>query len=418
MKYLFYDLEYASTKGGLFKICEFGYVLTDETFSVLKRGNCIINPFIPRADWDWRVVKKILTRSVSEYEACPTFEKYYDDIKKMILTADFVFGHSLNGDAKALNQDCKRYGLPCIEYDFYDIKLFYKKISNTENDTSVANILESLGVEGEQQEHDAESDAYNTMLGLKQMLIKADCSLSELIAMTPEAGDKTENYLVRSLEIGNIKKEIKERERLLSDIGTNNIDKHGGNIRIYFQFLRNLRPRKGRRGVLNGRRVTISPNYEEHHFRQVLNLSRIVAEEGGTVFMNSDKSDLFVKYDVLLEDGTLKKDGKLNHVLESNREGGNTEITDFREFLSRLSLTEEKLDEMPMPAIDFEIENFDIQKTKEELAELKELLTREWTGRPEENGNRPVSPTDAPHPTIGDLFGNVLSSLVENESEE
>ena len=125
MKYLFYDLEYASSKGGISKICEFGYVLTDESFNVLERDNFIIDPYITREEWDWRVVRKILTRKVSEYESSPRFDEYYDDIKKLILNADYVLGHSLNSDAKALNQDCERYDLHSIDYDFYDIKLFY-----------------------------------------------------------------------------------------------------------------------------------------------------------------------------------------------------------------------------------------------------------------------------------------------------
>lgn len=38
MKYLFYDLEYASSKGGISKICEFGYVLTDTPKGNKTRG--------------------------------------------------------------------------------------------------------------------------------------------------------------------------------------------------------------------------------------------------------------------------------------------------------------------------------------------------------------------------------------------
>ena len=43
MKYLFFDLEYATSKGGNIKICEFGYVVTDENFQILDRDNFIIN---------------------------------------------------------------------------------------------------------------------------------------------------------------------------------------------------------------------------------------------------------------------------------------------------------------------------------------------------------------------------------------
>ena len=34
-KYLFFDLEYATSKGGNIKICEFGFVITDENFKIL-----------------------------------------------------------------------------------------------------------------------------------------------------------------------------------------------------------------------------------------------------------------------------------------------------------------------------------------------------------------------------------------------
>ena len=67
MKYLFFDLEYATSKGGKIKICEFGYVLTNEKFEILNKSNFIIDPYINKSDWDWRVVKKILTRKVKEY---------------------------------------------------------------------------------------------------------------------------------------------------------------------------------------------------------------------------------------------------------------------------------------------------------------------------------------------------------------
>ena len=35
LKYLFFDLEYANSKGGINKICEFGYVITNENFDVI-----------------------------------------------------------------------------------------------------------------------------------------------------------------------------------------------------------------------------------------------------------------------------------------------------------------------------------------------------------------------------------------------
>ena len=99
--------------------------------------------------------------------------------------------------------------MPSIDYDFYDIKIFYKQFSNTKNDTSVTNMLNELKIEGKEREHDAETDAFNTMLELKQMMSVLNVSLSELIELVPEAKDRTENYIVKSIEENIIKREIK-----------------------------------------------------------------------------------------------------------------------------------------------------------------------------------------------------------------
>ena len=121
-KYLIFDLEYASSMGGIHKICEFGYVITNDKFEIIKKGNIIIDPYINRRDWDWRVVHTILTRSVQTYEKAPRFDDCYDDIVDIFNSVDYIFGHSLNGDAIALNDECKRYNLASIDFEFYDIK--------------------------------------------------------------------------------------------------------------------------------------------------------------------------------------------------------------------------------------------------------------------------------------------------------
>ena len=52
MKYLFFDIECANSFDGVGKICEFGYVLTDENLNVIKQGIHLINP---DAEFDWYV---------------------------------------------------------------------------------------------------------------------------------------------------------------------------------------------------------------------------------------------------------------------------------------------------------------------------------------------------------------------------
>lgn len=417
MKYLFYDLEYATSKGGISKICEFGYVLTDESFNILERDNFIIDPFITREEWDWRVVRKILTRRIAEYESSPRFDEYYDDIKKLILGADFVIGHSLNSDAKALNQDCERYELPSIDYDFYDIKLFYKQFSNTKKDTSVANMLDELKIEGEEREHDAETDAYNTMLELKQMMSVLNVSLEELIELVPEAKDRNENYLVKSIEENKIKREIKLRESLESGDGTNDIKRYGENRKRYLQFLDNVKPKKEGTAFAS-KKVSISVNYEEHHYKQMLNLIQLITDEGGTVILKGSLSDVFVKYDVILEDGSIRKDSKLNYVIEANENGSSIEIIEFSELLHRLSITEENLDNLPMPSFDFLFEEGAIIKDRRDLAVVNRKKKTVPAEKIDKNGNKIIYSSNEASVTLGDLFGDILSKFIDNDDEQ
>ena len=57
MNYLFFDVECANSFDGVGKICEFGYIFTDENLNIIKQGIHLINP---NAEFDWYVKHKIL----------------------------------------------------------------------------------------------------------------------------------------------------------------------------------------------------------------------------------------------------------------------------------------------------------------------------------------------------------------------
>ncbi len=410
MNYLFYDLEYATSKGGDIKICEFGYVLTNEYFDIKDKGNFIIDPYITRREWDWRVVRKILTRSVSEYESNPTFSYYYDDIKKLIEGADYIIGHSLNGDAKALNDDCKRYNKPSLDYDFYDVKTIFKEYSNTKKDTSVENILIALNIKGEDNNHDAETDAYNTMLELKKILETLDLSFEEVIELCPSSKDRTENYIVESIEKSRIKKEQEFIDNLNGD-GSNDIKKYSDNRKRYLQFLDNVKPNGTGKNKFKGKKVSISINYEEHHYKQVLNLIQMIVNEGGQVVLKASLSDIFVKYDVYMEDGTIRTDSRFNYVIEANNNGSNIEIIDFTELLNRLDISEEELDAMPMISFDFLFKDGAIIKDKKD----KRLINHK---KNENKNNYIVYSDDDSDFSLGDMFNDVFNKISKELNDD
>lgn len=198
MKYLFFDLEEATSKNNSLRICEFGYTMIDENFNILEKDNLIINPNINKDEWDKYVVKNLLHKKIEEYESNLRFNHYYQKISNLILSADYVFGHSLQGDVNALNKECERYNLSSINFTGYEIKEFYKKIKNIDHDVSVSNMLIALNTVGETLEHDAENDAYNTMLILKSLLAEAQVSVQGLIEKCPNAKLENKNFHMKT----------------------------------------------------------------------------------------------------------------------------------------------------------------------------------------------------------------------------
>ena len=398
MKYLVFDLEYAASRKGTYRICEFGYVLTNDKFEILKQGNFIIDPYINRSDWDWYAVNNILTRKVKDYENEPRFIDYYDDIKELFDSADYVFGHSLDGDAKALNDECERYKLSSIDFTFYDIKMFYKEYINTKRDVSVSEILQKLGIEGDSRTHDAKADAYNTMLELKKMLETLDLKLEELISLCPNARNKNENFEVESLVISEMIKE-EELKDLFTNEGNNKMNIASKHRRTFLQFLDNVQPSKEMDKKLNGLKFSISNNYEENNYKQMLNIVQILSNLGATYVMKANLSDIFVKYDSLDEEGNIKKCSKLRHVIEANNNGSNIKIITFNDFLKMINISEDELNALPMPSFDCLYREDAVIKDKKTL----KLMNK--------NKAKPKLNKDEDIVTLGDVFKDFFENI-------
>lgn len=363
MKYLFYDLEFASQLHGKSKICEFGYVVTNEEFEITDEGNFIIDPNIPYYEWDRYVVSHLLNRKKSAYLKSPLFDAYYSQIEELITSADFVFGHSLNGDAKSLNDELERYHLPAINYEFYDVKNFYKQYSNIRRDVSVTDILKELNIDGDDRAHDAQVDSYNVMLELKKMKDDLEVSLEDLIMLCDATPDKSHDYKVESIERN--RQAWIEQSKKVSD-GSNLIKKHGLNRRRFLQFLDNVKKNSEGHDLLKDKKITISLNYECEHYKQMLNLIQLIVNEGGEYILKGSLSNIYVKYDEVLDDGSPRYCSRLKYVNEAISNGAQIDIIDFHEFLKIFGITEEDLNQMDYPSFDFLNEPNAIIKSKKD----------------------------------------------------
>ena len=151
MKYLFFDTESSNCFEGVHKICEFGYILTDEKFTVISQDDYLINPTEKR---DCRFmltgrknrVDCILGHPYDEYYESPDFDFFYRDLMNLFSQKDLlVFGFSLDNDLVTLIQACYRSKLPLIECQGYDVQLFLSKYRDGSlTKSSLSSAVESL----------------------------------------------------------------------------------------------------------------------------------------------------------------------------------------------------------------------------------------------------------------------------------
>lgn len=349
MKYLFFDIENATCKGG-HKICEFGYVITNEEFEVLDKRNFIINPNISRSDWDWYVVKNILTRKIREYENSLTFNYFYDDIVNVFSDVDYVFGHSLANDAQALNDECKRYNLPSIDFKFYDIKKMYQEYEATKKEVSLNQIKENLDIICEGNQHDALADSLCVVYELKAMLEYLNVSVDDMIELCPSSKDENSNLRVQSYEYISTKRE-ENIENIMNGKCGNDLKKNSLQHKLFLQFKDNVKPTSFDHS-LKDLKFSISMNYEEKHFKEMLNIVQLLCNKGAKYTNSASSSDFFVSVDLFDEDGNLRKCSRLCHVNEAIEKGANIKIITFDEFLKLLNITEKELNNLPMVSFD------------------------------------------------------------------
>ena len=102
MKYCFFDIECANcfkdnngvSRG---KICEFGYLITDENFNKIESAEYIINP---KAPFDEYVLNNMLAYPKQVYLAAQDYNAFYDKIKRLFELDDVYFAQQSVGSAR------------------------------------------------------------------------------------------------------------------------------------------------------------------------------------------------------------------------------------------------------------------------------------------------------------------------------
>lgn len=180
MNYLFFDVECANSFDGVGKICEFGYILTDENLNVIKQGIHLINP---DAEFDWYVKYKIISYAIKEYEKAPKYPQIYRmHIQELVELPDTLYvGHGVRDDIKYLNDEANRYNLPRFERQCIDSSQIHRRFYNLPQTKGLKAIVKELEIGDHKKLHNSEYDAKMTLEYVKRMCEESGLSFEQLI---------------------------------------------------------------------------------------------------------------------------------------------------------------------------------------------------------------------------------------------
>ena len=311
MRYLFFDIECASVYQGS-KICSFGYVLTDENLNIIDSNDIMINP---NCIWDQYALKHILAHSKEYYESFPMFDERYKNIKSLFGEDVIAFGHGVTNDVRFINDDCRRYKLPYIDFIFYDCADIYKEFENDKETKSLAKVSKEFGEHTQGEKHESKEDALLVYEYTKEMCKQMGTTLKELLTLVSNC--KGENKKGRCT-YRNIRPKI---------VKNKNVGK------LYEYFLKNVKANGDcNNKFLYGKRVAISLNYEKKHFKEMLLIIQLINNCGGTYVTEGSEADVFVKEDDINKNGFVsycQREYDVDETIESGRKIDKINILTF-----------------------------------------------------------------------------------------
>ena len=195
MKYLFYDTECSNCFGNNGKLCEFGYVITNEKFEVLEKKGIIMSPgtenkfdktiYKRDPDFDWAF-------NYEYYFEKPEFPVFYKKIKELLIDKEtMVFGYAVENDIRYLFNTCDRYNLSCFDFCAYDIQTICRDVLTNYHAkyhlTEVFQYLYGTLEFDKMQSHYSRDDAIMTMRIIEKICKLNNCSLEKLLEKTPDS---------------------------------------------------------------------------------------------------------------------------------------------------------------------------------------------------------------------------------------
>ncbi len=344
MQYLFFDIECSDGT----HICEFGYIITDENFIPLFRENFTINPeerFKLSGRREQSDIK--LSYTEEEYRSSPTFPHFYKKIKALIEAPDqLVFGHSVNNDANFLNIACVKYGLPYINFRFYDSQRLFIALFNVKSGTSLEKVAEALSLSIPEKLHKSDEDAVLTMRVVRALCEREKDSLQKLIERYPACVGRTQEgevcFLSNSVEV--------ELESIEKDVNSVSMNKRR---KLFREFTENVRPTVELDGSLKGKKIALHTVFECRCFMHAVSLVQEIYNRGGSYTDLVSECNIFLDWQESDDSGKPFKCGRLDSIKNGQHGKHRVKIVSVEDFVSSLGLSYAELGNRKLPPAKF-----------------------------------------------------------------
>ena len=277
MYYTFIDLE-ASNAFSRSSVCCIGLVRTDEQLNIIAQELILINPR-DAFNLEWRVD---IGFTRADFKDKPTFDKVYGYLLDNYFTkGTTVIGHAVMNDIRMLQAVCRKYGLPCFEFECLCTQMLYNYHSGSGKVMSLAAIAEELNEEF--RAHRADEDARMSYLTLKHICNSTGKTLNKLV----------EEYNIKPGKLKN--DEIKEIFCSRNAVGALKDSKRGKKL-LLNEFKRKVRRQRelAFEGAFSGMRVCFDEHLEAADIDFTRDAIRHIVNGGSKYTSSACECDIFV----------------------------------------------------------------------------------------------------------------------------
>ena len=343
MRYLAFDIECCDGK----HICEFGYVITDEKFNIIKKSVITINP-----ESEFKLVGRpggrdlYLFFSEEQYYNSPIFTTYYDDIKNLLeYPEQIVVGHAVGNDADFLRTACKRYNLSPINFQFFDSQKAYSEYSNIQKSVSLENAENEMSLEKPERLHKSDDDALLSLRLVQAMCQHLEIDLAQLMDLCPTACGSSKNHMIRYT--GDSLKEM-----LLALENNPESLSNGKKEKCIKRFNESISPEGAIiKSRLNGKKYCFGRRFEMENIKLALILMQLLKNHDCSYNTKISDNELYIATDAELST-PQEPHTRFTMALEKYNAGEKIEILTFQDLYKLLNVTEDEIRKMHIPIIE------------------------------------------------------------------